>query len=121
MFFASLAYVDQNHQALVLSPTDKKVEDPDHHPPSAYDFQESLKELTTDIILKTRQILTIIDTLPGVGVSKEEQLLKIENLTRELDELELKKKKTILKKENLVDFVNELILHVSNGIAETRD
>ncbi|GMG20236.1 unnamed protein product [Ambrosiozyma monospora] len=121
MFFASLTYVDQSHDSVKLTESDPKQVDADHDPPSEFDFHSNLQELSTDIILKTKQILTIIDTLPGVGVSKDEQLKKIENLSKELETLEIRKKQAIVKKEKLTDFVNSLILQVSQGIAETRD
>ncbi|QPG76243.1 hypothetical protein FOA43_003629 [Brettanomyces nanus] len=121
MFFASLTYVDQNHDSVKLNESDLKMVNPDYHPASQLDFQSSLQELSRDIILKTRQILTIIDTLPGVGVSKEEQLAKIQLLSRELEEVELQKKKVILKKDDLMKVVDKLILLVSDGIAMTRD
>ncbi|VEU23415.1 DEKNAAC104496 [Brettanomyces naardenensis] len=121
MFFASLTYVDQNHDSVKLDESDPKLVDPDYHPPSDTDFQSNLQELSRDIILKTRQILTIIDTLPGVGVSKVEQLQKIQSLSSDLEEVELEKKKAIVKKDDLMKVVDRLILIVSNGIADTRD
>lgn len=121
IFFASLTYVDQNHDSVKLDESDPKLMDPEYHPPSDYDFQSNLQELSRDIILKTRQILTIIDTLPGVGVSKEEQLAKIQSLSKELEEVELQKKQAILKKDDLLKVVDKLTLLVSEGIADTRD
>ncbi len=121
MFFASLTYIDQNHDSVKLNDTDPKVMDSDYHPASQLDFQSNLQELSRDIITKTKQILTIIETLPGVGVSKEEQLKKIQMLNKQLEEVELKKQETILKKQDLMRVVDKLTLLVSKGIAETRD
>ncbi|KAH3668577.1 hypothetical protein OGAPHI_002331 [Ogataea philodendri] len=117
MFFASLSYVDQNHIAVRLTEGDEMLPDPDHNPPSEADFKANLVELTSDIILKTKQILTIIDTLPGVGVSKEEQLERIESLSGELRELEKQKEATLKRKEQLSELVDEMIIQVSDGIA----
>lgn len=121
MFFASLTYVDQNHDSVKLNDEDPKLMDPDYHPPSKVDFQANLQELSRDLILKTKQILVIIDTLPGVGVSKKTQLEKIQSLSREFEEVELEKKSAILKKDQLLKLVDELILLVSKGIADTRE
>ncbi|EIF49880.1 srb7p [Brettanomyces bruxellensis AWRI1499] len=121
MFFASLTYIDQNHDSVKLNDTDPKVMDSDYHPASQLDFQSNLQELSRDIITKTKQILTIIETLPGVGMSKEEQLKKIQMLNKQLEEVELKKQETILKKQDLMRVVDKLTLLVSKGIAETRD
>ncbi|KAG7763930.1 hypothetical protein KL946_003370 [Ogataea haglerorum] len=121
MFFASLSYVDQNHVAVRLTEEDEMLPDPDHNPPSEAEFKANLTELTSDIILKTKQILTIIDTLPGVGVSKEEQLKRIESLSQELAEVEKLKIQTLERKEKLGSIADDLIVHVSEGIAQTRD
>ncbi len=121
MFFASLTYIDQNHDSVKLNDVDPKVMDPDYHPASQLDFQSNLQELSRDIITKTKQILTIIETLPGVGVSKEEQLKKIQTLSKQLEEIELKKRESILKKQDLTQIIDKLTLLVSKGIADTRD
>ncbi|KAG7880057.1 hypothetical protein KL905_001550 [Ogataea polymorpha] len=121
MFFASLSYVDQNHAAVRLTEGDEMLPDPDHNPPSETEFKANLRELTSDIILKTKQILTIIDTLPGVGVSKDEQLKRIENLSQELAEVERLKTQTLRRKEELGSIVDDLIVQASEGIAQTRD
>ncbi|CDK28573.1 unnamed protein product [Kuraishia capsulata CBS 1993] len=120
MFSAALNYVDQHHDAIVLNAEDPKLVDQNHHPASNAEFTESINELASDIILKTRQILTIIDTLPGVGVTKKEQMDRILQLEKELYDVEMKKKKTIQTKDDLLEWVNELILQISRGIAETR-
>ncbi|GME67170.1 unnamed protein product [[Candida] boidinii] len=121
MFHASLTYVDQNHDVIPLHPSDPKQKDPDYDPPSEKVFTDNLNELTSDIILKTKQILTIIDTLPGIGVSEKEQMEKISQLQKELEVTELEKKEAILKKDRLQQWVDELIIMISQGIADTRN
>lgn len=120
ILFSALSYIDQNHDSVPLNPNDPKENDPEHNPQTPYEFNLNQQELATDIILKMRQILTIIDTLPGVGVTKKEQLDAIENLRIELENAELEKKKVITQKEELLDFVNTLILDITDTIAETR-
>lgn len=120
ILFSSLSYIDQNHDSVPLDPSDPKEEDPNHNPPIPYEFQSSQQELATDIILKTRQILTIIDTLPGVGVTKKEQIETIQNLRIQLQDAENEKMRAVQEKEKLLDFVNTLILDVGETIAATR-
>ncbi|TID19805.1 hypothetical protein CANINC_003688 [Pichia inconspicua] len=120
ILFSSLSYIDQNHDSVPLNPLDPKIADPNHNPPSEYDFHSSQQELCTDIILKTRQILTIIDTLPGVGVTKKVQLETIQDLRKELLLAEKEKEDAIKRKDDLLEFVNSLITEISDTIAETR-
>lgn len=120
ILFSALSYIDQNHSVMRLNPLDPIIEDPNYNPPTEYEFEASQQELATDIILKTRQILTIIDTLPGVGVTKKEQLETIQNLRIELSNAETDKNKAIQEKERLLEFVNELILKVNETMAESR-
>lgn len=120
ILFSALSYVDQNHDTVPLNAADPKEIDPNRNPPTEFDFQSSQQELATDIILKTRQILTIIDTLPGVGVTKAEQLSTIKDLRNQLKNAEIEKSKAIDKKEKLVELVNSLILEVGDTISKTR-
>lgn len=120
ILFSALSYIDQNHGVVKLDPLDPIIEDPNYNPPTEYEFQASQQELATDIILKTRQILTIIDTLPGVGVTKKKQLETIQNLRIELTKAGIERQNAIQEKEKLLDFVNELILKVNETIATTR-
>jgi mediator of RNA polymerase II transcription subunit 21 len=120
--FSALSYIDQNHDSEPLHLSDPKIPNPDpnYNPPTKFEFDSSQQELATDIILKTRQIMTIIDTLPGVGVTKRTQMESIQNLRIELENAEREKQDAIQKKELLLDFVNSLILEVSDTIATTR-
>lgn len=120
ILFSALSYIDQNHDSVPLNPADPKATDANHNPPTEHEFRSSQQELSTDIILKTRQILTIIDTLPGVGVNKKQQMETIQNLRIELNKTEEEKRQAIIEKENLLDFVNSLIIQVGESIATTR-
>lgn len=120
ILFSALSYIDQNHDSVPLNPLDPKATDVAHNPPTEYEFDSSQQELATDIILKTRQILTIIDTLPGVGVTKNEQMETIQNLRIELQKVDIEKREALMEKEKLLDFVNKLIMEVSETIATTR-
>lgn len=83
------------------------------------EFQATITELSTDLILKTRQIFTIIESLPGVGVSSEAQLAKIESLQKELLEVQKQRKEAIDEKNELLDWCTELMNNVNESLMET--
>lgn len=120
-FCSTLNYVDKHHDFVPTSDTEEKVVDPAATVIPEVEFNETINELSSDLILKTRQILTIIDSLPGVGVSKLEQMEKIESLQLKLDSVENKKQTLIRRKDLLLESINELILEVANGMAQSRD
>ncbi|ANZ74701.1 BA75_01249T0 [Komagataella pastoris] len=120
-FSATIHYVDQHHDSVNLPQNDPKIVDPDLTPDSEFDFKNTINELSSDILLKTRQILAIIDSLPGVGVSKKEQMSKIQSLSEELRATETQKQEKIVQKDDLLDWVNNLIMNLSESIANSRD
>ncbi|KAH3681574.1 hypothetical protein WICPIJ_007448 [Wickerhamomyces pijperi] len=109
-FVSMLNYVDSSHDLSATNPTETKLSDPMRPViPTSSEFQSSIYELSTDLILKTRQVLTLIESLPGAGVSKEEQVEKIERLQKELNSLEEKKVQAVRSKDELLSFVNLII------------
>lgn len=83
-------------------------------------FDNVINELSTDIILKSRQISMIIDSLPGIGTLPETQLKVIEDLLKELGEAETARLKLIEEKDNLLKWCEDLIIDVSQGISKAR-
>lgn len=83
-------------------------------------FENTINELSTDIILKSRQITMLIDALPGIGVSPESQLNMVSDLAKELDEVEVERVKKIEEKDRLLKWCESLIVEVATGISETR-
>jgi len=83
-------------------------------------FDNTINELATDIILKSRQISMLIDSLPGIGVPPQEQLQIILDLTEELKQVEKDRVEKINEKDKLLKWCESLILEVADGIAETR-
>lgn len=84
-------------------------------------FENTINELSTDIILKSRQITMLIDSLPGIGVSPESQLTMVEDLARLLEEVEKERIKKIEEKDKLLKWCESLIVEVATGISETRE
>lgn len=83
-------------------------------------FDNVINELATDIILKSRQISMIIDSLPGIGTLPETQLKVIADLLKEAEEAEKTRLKLIEEKDNLLGWCEELIVNVSQGISKAR-
>ena len=83
-------------------------------------FDDVINELSTDLILKSRQISMIIDSLPGIGTLPETQLKMISDLTRELEDTEKERVRKIKEKDQLLKWTEDLIVDVSNGIYQTR-
>ncbi|KAG7666348.1 SRB7 [[Candida] subhashii] len=90
------------------------------HPEQQHDFENTINELSTDIILKSRQISMLIDSLPGIGVSPESQLQLMQDLSNELKEIELQRIKKIEEKDKLLKWCEELIAEMATGISESR-
>lgn len=83
-------------------------------------FDNTINELSTDIILKSRQISMLIDSLPGVGVSEESQLELINRLSVELNHVEETRIKKIQEKDELLRWCESLILDLASGISKTK-
>lgn len=83
-------------------------------------FEGVINELSTDIILKSRQISMIIDSLPGIGTLPETQLKIIGDLIAELEQTEKERCAKIREKDELLKWCEDLIVDVSGGIYRTR-
>ena len=119
-FCATLNYVDKNHDFEPANEFETKMTDKHATVAPPEEFTNTIDELSTDIILKTRQIIKLIDSLPGVDVSAEEQLHKIDSLQKRLIEVEKKKVEAIKKKESLLNEVDNLINMFVSGLAEAK-
>lgn len=97
-------------------PTSAPNEAAEKEPP----FESVINELATDLILKSRQITMIIDSLPGIGTLPEAQLKMISDLLAELNEVEQQRVEKIREKDELLAWCEELIVDVSEGIYKTR-
>ncbi|AGO09942.1 AaceriAAL049Cp [[Ashbya] aceris (nom. inval.)] len=119
-FGSAITYVDRNHDFEPHNELEDKLSDPQATIAAAEDFDRNIDELTTDMILKTRQIIKLIDSLPGVDVSAEEQLSRIDSLQKKLIQVEEEKIEAIKRKESLIKDIEELINGFTEGIANSR-
>ena len=119
-FCATLNYIDKNHDFEPKNEFEQKMSDKHAVVAPAEEFASTIDELSTDIILKTRQVIKLIDSLPGVDVSATEQLRRIDSLQKSLVEVEKQKIEAIKKKEKLQKEVDNLTNIFVMGIAESR-
>lgn len=83
-------------------------------------FENTINELSTDLILKSRQITMLIDSLPGIGVAPETQFEMLQQLSEELQEVEKTRVRKIEEKDQLLKQCEDLIVQLSSGILTTR-
>lgn len=119
-FCATLNFIDKRHDFEPLDPKEPKMTDKHASVASPEEFRNGIEELSTDIIVKIRQITTLIDSLPGVSVSAEEQLHKIDSLQKKLVEVEDEKIKAVQRKDKLLKEVDDLISVFVSGIADSK-
>jgi mediator of RNA polymerase II transcription subunit 21 len=93
---------------------------PTAHAEAETNFENTISELSTDLILKSRQITMLIDSLPGIGVAPETQFEMLQKLSKELQDVEKERKKKIKEKDQLLRQCEHLIVQLSNGILTTR-
>lgn len=98
-----------NPESKTTSPPKRKV-----------NFDNVVNELCTDLILKSRQINMLIDSLPGIGVTPNEQMNLINELSDKLQTLEEERIEKIKEKDNLLNLLENMIKELANGIRETR-
>ena len=60
-------------------------------------------------MLKTKEIELLIDSLPGTGVSEEEQVKRLEELEKILVQVEERRKEAVLRKEELQERLDLVI------------
>lgn len=120
-FCATLNYIDKNHDFEPVNEVESKMSDRHATVAPPEEFSNTIDELSTDLILKSRQIIKLIDSLPGVDVSTAEQLNKINTLQNELLKIEDQKIAAVKKKEKLLKDVNEMITFFVDGIADSRE
>ncbi|KAL3241589.1 Srb7p [Nakaseomyces bracarensis] len=119
-FCATLNFIDKRHDFEPLDPKEPKMTDKHASVATPEEFRNGIDELSTDIIVKIRQITTLIDSLPGVSVSAEEQLHKIDSLQKKLVDVEDEKIKAVQRKDKLLKDVDDLISVFVSGIADSK-
>ena len=80
--------------------------------PTKEQFEGDLKEMAKDLVVKSQQIELLIANLPGVNSSEAEQVQRMKELERELEDLESERLRAVEQKEQLLKRVEEKIVGV---------
>lgn len=78
-------------------------------PPSQEEFQKDIRELSRDLLLKEQQIEILVGSLPGLNTSEKEQVERMKELERQLEEIEGERLAAVKEKEVLVRKVEDRI------------
>ncbi|CDO92348.1 unnamed protein product [Kluyveromyces dobzhanskii CBS 2104] len=119
-FCGAVNYIDKNHGFEPSNEAEEHMSDPQAHIVDEKEFDKNIDELTTDMILKTRQIMALIDSLPGVDVSAQEQLHRIDSLQKQLIKMEKDKIDAIKRKDRLLEKVRDLTKNFTVGINDSK-
>lgn len=83
MFFSSIGYVTRKSNFEQVNP-DMPITQVNPEAEPADKFNQSKKELAQDICIKAKQIRMLIDALPGLTVTDEEQIAQLERLEEDV-------------------------------------
>jgi mediator of RNA polymerase II transcription subunit 21 len=81
-------------------------------PVSPEQFEADIRELSRDLVVKEQQLEVLIDNLPGIGSSEKEQVARMAELERQLEEIEGERVAAVREKEELVRRVEAGIMGV---------
>ncbi|KAG4303926.1 hypothetical protein PORY_002670 [Pneumocystis oryctolagi] len=112
-FHATLNYLNTAHDFVPLTSTQTKASDPCVQPDPAAQFEETQRSLSAKLIEQTKQIETMIDTLPGVFETEAQQLTRLAALESERKALAAQKQALCAEKEQLLAQLDRVVLHLS--------
>lgn len=82
---------------------------------SQEEFQKDIKELAQDQVLKHAQIEKLIEHLPGLNRSEQDQIDRMRDLQRELDGLDQEHAQAVKEKDMLLKLVEDKIMSVGRA------
>ncbi|KAK9460595.1 mediator complex, subunit Med21 [Lipomyces oligophaga] len=113
-FYSALHYLSSHHDFVPLG-DDQKVSDAQWTADDPAVFEATKNELARDIMIRTRQIDLLIDSLPGAGVSETDQLARVERLKEELIEADQEQKKWLEERDMLLAKCDSVVLQLSRA------
>lgn len=75
-------------------------------------------ELARDIVLKSKQIDLLIDLLPGVGSSEQDQMARLRELEVSLEAVENERQQVLVESSILLAKCDDLIIKVAADVSE---
>lgn len=114
--FAEKEAADKSENATQNSTQPAAPSDAPPAQPTKEQFETDLKEMAKDLVVKSQQIELLIANLPGVNSSEAEQMQRMKDLERELEDLEGARQQAVSEKERLLKMVEEKIV----GLGRTR-
>lgn len=112
-FFSSLNYINHHHELKVPEGAPayvSKVEDPQLPSVPAEQFNAALRELSSDIVTKAKQIETLIDSMPELDNVAGD----VESLEDELTKARAEEAVAASERELLLDRCDKLIMRLTN-------
>ncbi|KAI5850956.1 mediator complex, subunit Med21 [Tricharina praecox] len=98
-FFSAIRYIGTHHDAVPVG-NEAKVTDENATIDTPEVFESRMSELARDLIIKSKQIEVLITTLPGIGVSEDDQQARLRSLEAQLKEAEEERVKSVQEKED---------------------
>lgn len=93
-------------------PTQSTAEPTLPKPVSPDQFQEDIKEFARDMVIKQQQIEALVANLPGLNVSEEQQVERMQQLETQLELLEAERVQAVKDKQVLLTKVEDKIMQV---------
>jgi mediator of RNA polymerase II transcription subunit 21 len=81
-------------------------------PDSAEVFQNALREIAQDLVVKEQQVEHLINSLPGLGNSESDQEKRMRELELELRSVEVLRERKEAEREELIDMLGKIITKV---------
>ena len=91
-------------------PQDEEKDEPSDKPHSREEFTASLRELAQGLVLKEQQIEYLIQSLPGIGSSEQDQERRIRELQEELRVVEKERREKEVVRESLVEGLGKVLV-----------
>jgi mediator of RNA polymerase II transcription subunit 21 len=107
-FFSALRYIGTHHDAVPVG-NEAKVTDDTAVIDDKTTFDAAKVELARDLIFKSKQIEFLITSLPGIGVSEDEQQERLKSLETELKEAEEERCRAVQEREAAAEKLDAVI------------
>ncbi|KAK7203498.1 mediator complex, subunit Med21 [Myxozyma melibiosi] len=111
-FYSAIHYLSTHHDFVPLE-GEPKATDAHLVPDEPAVFESAKSELARDIMVRTRQIDLLIASLPGAGVSEQDQLQRVQQLEHDLEQAEQERQKWLERREMLLAKCDSVILQLA--------